>query len=173
MGRDDQGVARSRNRHQVIPRTLCFITHDQDVLFLRGGPHKKLWAGLYNGVGGHIEAGEDVYTAARREVREETGLEVQDLRLRAVIHVDTGDPVVGIMLFVFTAEATSRNTVPSPEGSLEWLPRSALPVDQAVEDLATLLPKVLGLGPTDPPLFGAYTYNALDRLVISFAATTT
>ena len=124
-------------------------------------------------MGGHIEAGEDVYTAAQREIREETGLEVQNLRLRAVTHVDTGDPAVGIMLFIFTAEATTRHTVPSPEGSLEWLPRSALPVEQAVEDLTTLLPKVLDLGPTDPPLFGLYTYDALDRLVISFAATTT
>ncbi len=26
MGREDQGVAKSKHRYQVIPRTLCFIT---------------------------------------------------------------------------------------------------------------------------------------------------
>ena len=88
MGHEAQGVARSGQRYQVIPRTLCFVTQGMTSCCFRGGPHKRLWAGLYNGVGGHIEPREDVYSAARREIREETGLEVADLRLRALIHVD-------------------------------------------------------------------------------------
>ena len=38
-----------------------------------------------------------------REVREEAGLEVHDIRLRGVAHADAGDPVTGILFFVFTA----------------------------------------------------------------------
>jgi 8-oxo-dGTP diphosphatase len=169
MGREDQGVAVSRHRYQVIPRTLCFITHGDEVLLLLGGAKKRLWAGRYNGLGGHVEPDEDIYTSVRREVREEAGLEALDLRLRGVVHADAGDPVAGILFFVFTAAVEGKAVVPSEEGALEWWPISALPTDRLVEDLPVLLPKILAMGPTDPPLFVAYSYDARDKLVIRFA----
>ena len=168
MGHEAQGVARSHQRYQVIPRTLSFVTQGDAVLLLRGSLRKRLWPGLYNGVGGHIEPREDVYSAARREIHEETGLQVSDLRLRALIHVDARDANVGILLFVFTAEAATRRVVPSEEGTLEWLPRDALPVEHVMEDLPVLLPRLLAMGPTDPPLSAVYTYDEDDRLVVSF-----
>jgi 8-oxo-dGTP diphosphatase len=169
MGREDQGVARSGDRYKVIPRSLCFITHGAEVLLLRGGPHKRLWAGRYNGVGGHIEAGEDVYSATRREIGEETGLSVHGLRLCGVAHVDAGNSTVGILFFIFTAQADSRAVGPSSEGTLEWWPINGLPTADLVEDLPILLPKALNLPPDAPPFFAAYRYDDQDRLVISFA----
>ncbi len=169
MGKADQGVAQSRNRYQVIPRTLCFVTHGNDVLLLLGGPHKRIWAGRYNGVGGHVEQGEDIYTAAMREVEEETGLQVRDLRLRGIVHADAGDPQVGILFFVFTGISDRRETAPCPDGTLEWWPTDALPAEKMAEDLPVLLPKVLAMVPADPPFFAAYSYDTTDRLVIRFA----
>ncbi len=171
MGREDQGVFQSHGRYQVIPRVLCFITHGDEVLLLRRGPHKRLWPNLYNGVGGHLEPGEDICAAVLREVREETGLEVRQVRLRGVIHVDVGDPILGVLVFVFTATAAQRQTIVSPDGTLEWLPVAELPRKggEMVEDLPVLLPRVLAMGPDDPPFCAAYTYDARDRLVITFA----
>jgi 8-oxo-dGTP diphosphatase len=168
VGQADQGIATSRGRYHVIPRTLCFITHGADVLLLRGGPHKRLWAGRYNGVGGHIERGEDIYAAARREISEETGLAVTGLRLRGTIHIDAGDAQAGILIFVFTAAAAGRETQPSAEGTLEWTPADALPA-ALVEDLPVLLPRVLAMGPAAPPFAAHYSYDADDRLVVRFA----
>jgi len=128
-----------------------------------------MWAGRYNGVGGHVEAGEDIYAAALREIAEETGLRVHDLHLRGVVHADAGDPTLGVLFFVFTAVADDRQIVPSPEGSLEWWPTTALPVEEMAEDLPIVLPKALAMGPTDPPFFAAYSYDAADRLQIAFA----
>jgi 8-oxo-dGTP diphosphatase len=169
MGRDDQGVAKSHGRYHVIPRTLCFITHGDDVLLLRGGPHKRLWAGLYNGVGGHLEQEEDVYSAALREIKEETGLTVREVRLRGIVHADAGDPILGVLFFVFTATAESRQVKPSEEGTLEWVPIAQLPASEMVEDLPTLLPRVLAMAPADPPFFARYSYDENDRLMITFS----
>jgi len=169
MGRDNQGVTQSHGRYQVIPRVLCFVTHGDEVLLLRGGLHKRLWAGLYNGVGGHVEPCEDIRSAVLREVKEETGLDAGNVRLRGVIHVDVDDPIRGVLFFVFTATASDKPVVQTSAGTLEWLNVQALPFAQMVEDLPVILPVVLAMGPSDPPFFAIYTYDADDRLVISFS----
>ena len=170
MGREDQGLGRSTGRYQVVPRVLCFVTHDDEVLLLRVGAHKRLWAGLYNGVGGHIEPGEDIQSAAIREVREETGLEPRQIRLCGVVHVDVNNPVLGVVFFVFTVVAEDKRVVASREGALAWFKKDALPAKEMVEDLQALLPMALSMGPADHPFFALYTYDEQDHLVISFAA---
>jgi 8-oxo-dGTP diphosphatase len=166
MGQADQGVEASRQRYQAVPRVLIFLRHGSDVLLLKGAPDKRIWADLYNGVGGHVEAGEDVLTAAQREVHEETGLEPTDLRLAAVANIEAGDPQVGILLFVFTGWSQSRQTTPSVEGSLHWIPAAELLHLELVEDLAWLLPRILAQPPGAPPLFLHYSYDDRDRLLI-------
>ena len=111
MPKSDQGIEVSlkRQRYTVIPRTLVFITRDDKVLLLRGSPQKRIWANKYNGIGGHIERDEDIYSAAQREVIEETGLDVENLRLVGLINID-GDQPTGIMLFVFAAAIPIRRT---------------------------------------------------------------
>jgi len=171
MGQKEQGVPASVNRYKIIPRTLCFISHGDDVLLLKGAANKRLWANRYNGVGGHVEPGEDVCSAALREIREETGwraTDVTEMQLRGLIHIDAGDPQTGIMLFVFTANALRRDTHSSDEGTLEWIPRGGLLAYDLVEDLPVLLPRVLSLTKDDPPLFGTYRYDLDDRLVVQF-----
>ncbi len=170
MPKSDQGieVSLSRQRYTVIPRTLVFITRGDRVLLLRGSPQKRIWAHKYNGIGGHVERDEDVYSAARREVREETGLEVEFLRLCGLINID-GDQASGIMLFVFTAESPSGQPIPSDEGTLEWIDRHQLAQLDLVEDLPILLPRALDLPHTAPPFFAHYRYDEHEQLVIRFA----
>ena len=160
------------NRYQVVPRTLCFITHGDDVLLLRGAPDKKIWPDQYNGVGGHVRPGEDVRTAARREIREETGLTVRDLRLRGVINIPVDPEGTGILLFVFTAAAEGRDVRPSEEGTPEWVPVDAVEGLDVVEDLPILLPRLLSMGPDEPPFFALYTYDEDGNLVVTYAPPT-
>lgn len=152
-------------RYQVIPRVLCFVTSGDDLLLLKGAPDKKLWAGKYNGLGGHVERGESVHAAARREIREEAGISVTDLRLRGVVTIDL-EAEPGIGMFVFTAAALSRDCTASPEGALEWVPVSRVAALDTVEDLPTLVPYVFSLPPDAPPFGGHYHYDPNGRLVI-------
>jgi 8-oxo-dGTP diphosphatase len=166
----DQGVevSLSRNRYTLIPRTLVFITRGDRVLLLRGSPQKRIWANKYNGIGGHIERDEDVYSAAMREVREETGLEVESLRLCGLINIDSNQSS-GIMLFVFTAESPSGEPIPSAEGSLEWIARDQLLHLDLVEDLPVILPRAIDHPRNAPPFFAHYGYDEQERLIIRFA----
>jgi len=170
MAKTDQGVEKSAHRYKAVPRTLCFITHGDELLLLRGAPNKRIWPNKYNGVGGHVEADEDIYTSALREMCEETGLDVEDVRLRGIINVDTAQET-GIIVFVFTARASGRDVQPSAEGMLEWVRQDQFAALDLVEDLPELLPRVLAMRPDDAPFFARYHYDEHDRLVATFVDT--
>ena len=169
MPQSDQGPTTNTDRYTAIPRVLVFVYHGEDVLLIEGAPDKRLWANRYNGLGGHVEAGEGVAHAARREVWEEAGIEVRDLRLRGVVHIHLDAPP-GILIFVFRARSETRETRPSPEGTLHWLS----PADVAelaargalVEDVPLLLERLAT--DDDRPFTARYHYDAEDRLQIEF-----
>lgn len=168
MGAKDQGADAIEGRWLVIPRTLCFITHGRDVLLLRRGEHKRVYPGRYNGVGGHLERDEDPLTSAIREMQEETGLALEDVRLRGLIHVDAGS-ANGIIVFVFVARAPSREFVDSNEGTLEWVPLDAADSLPLVEDLPILLPLLFDAPDDGRPFYAHMSYDADDRPVLLFA----
>lgn len=143
------------NRYTLVPRTLMFITRGREVLLLKGAPGKRLYANLYNGVGGHIERGEDVLSAAQRELAEETGLQGIDLWLCGVITVDIGQNP-GIAIFVLRGECAEGEPVASSEGTLVWVDFEATTDLPLVEDLYALLPRVLAMKPGDEPFSAHY-----------------
>jgi 8-oxo-dGTP diphosphatase len=144
-------------RYEVVPRTLTFLTRKEAVLLLKGASDKPHFAGLYNGVGGHVERDEDVSAAARREVVEETGLDPERLELRGIVHVlpETAGSR-GILLFVFRGIAGEGRVVRSAEGQAEWVERDAWDRLPLVEDLPLLLPRVLDASSDAPPFFALY-----------------
>jgi 8-oxo-dGTP diphosphatase len=166
MGREEQRSI--GQRYMVVPRTLCFLFHGRHVLLLKGAPDKRLWPNRYNGIGGHLEAGEDVATAARREIQEETGLAVHDLRLRGVVTVNV-EPDVGVLIAVFTAATDSTQFTDSAEGQLAWFPVNNLPADEVVPDVPALLERLDADPAGAPPFSARYHYDSADRLVITFA----
>jgi 8-oxo-dGTP diphosphatase len=161
----DQGI--SLDRYMLVPRTLIFITCGDKILLLKGDKNKRLWAGLYNGIGGHVEQGEDILTAARRELREETGLSSMDLRLCGIVTVDT-ETNPGVCIFIFTGESAQEELLASREGSLEWLPYAELAHLPLVSDLPLMLPRILE-STNDGKLFFAHsTYKANGDLALTF-----
>ena len=160
-----QGV--SRERYSLVPRTLIFLTRGKSVLLLRGAQDKRLYANRYNGVGGHVERGEDVLAAARRELWEESGLVPDSLRLVGTVMIDTGSGL-GVGLFVFTGECARGTPRASREGTLEWLPLAGVFDLPLVEDLHVLLPRVLAHAPGDPPFSALYT-EVGDSVEVHFA----
>ena len=87
--------------------------------------------GKYNGLGGKLEADEDVVAGMRREIREEAGIECESLRLRGTISWPGfgkhGEDWLGFIFLVdrFEGEPPPGNV----EGDLEWV---------ALDDLASL-----------------------------------
>jgi 8-oxo-dGTP diphosphatase len=164
MPREEQGV--SKDRYMIIPRTLIFIRCGESFLLIKGATHKRLWANKYNGVGGHVERGEDILAAAQRELLEETGLSVE-ISLYGVVTVNPGEDV-GIGIFVFSGEYTHGEIKSSREGNLEWVKIKDLDSRPLVEDVLLFLNRIIKMNAGDLPFFAHSSYDSENKLVINF-----
>ncbi len=109
--------------------TLAYLVRDDKVLLVH---RSKQWddhhLGKYNGLGGKLEAGEDVVSCLRRELREETGVELTSFTLRGTISWpgfgEDGQDWFGFIFRVdgFEGEPPQSNK----EGTLHWVPKDEI-----------------------------------------------
>lgn len=123
-----------RRTENVELTVLCELT-DGDTVLLQNRV-KGDWRG-YALPGGHVEPGESFVDAVAREMKEETGLVIQEPRLVGVkqFPIENGRYVV----LLFKAEHFSGTLVSSEEGQMEWVPLDRLPTLNTVDDLDDLL----------------------------------
>lgn len=119
------------SRPRPIVGTLAYIlSPDRKRVLLVHRTYRKTDENLgkYNGVGGHLERGEDVAACMVREIREETGLEVRSMRLRGtVVWADFGPNKEDWLGFVYLVEDFDGEPFgDNEEGSLSWEPLDRL-----------------------------------------------
>jgi 8-oxo-dGTP diphosphatase len=79
--------------------------------------------GKYNGLGGKMERGEDIVSCMRREIREEAGIDCEQLQLRGTINWPgfgkQGEDWLGFVFLITRFSGTPRKQ--NSEGTLEWV----------------------------------------------------
>src|SRR5574340_1379072 len=114
---------------QLIVACEVYIIHDGKVLMHKRAEDKEKFPGFWIGPGGHVDEGEDVLTAAMREIKEETGvlLEASNVKLKVLAfhhHLDRGEVW---MEYLFRATIPADQTIIStPEGESKWIPLNEL-----------------------------------------------
>jgi 8-oxo-dGTP diphosphatase len=145
-----------------ILATLGYILSEdrrQVLLIHRNGRPADPHFGKYNGLGGKLEPGEDVVAGLRREVREESGLECLELRLRGTISwPGFGKNCEDWFGFIFLVERyAGQPRWDNPEGTLEWVERERLLELPLWEGDRYFLPLVFGDDPR--PFHGVMPYR--------------
>lgn len=114
--------------------TICLVYKNNKVLLQNRV--KEDWKG-YALPGGHIEPGESVVESVIREVKEETGLDIQNPVLCGIKQF----PIEGgrYLIFLFKTTEFSGELVSSPEGEMVWVDRDQLSALDTVEDFEELL----------------------------------
>ena len=156
---EDYNINIIRKRYQMVPRTLIFIEKGERLLMLSKNKSTSFGYGKINGVGGHMEQGEEPFESARREILEETGLQIQQLDLAAILFIDIND-TPGIQVFVFKGAYASGRIQDSEEGHLEWMTRAEIEQHEAkVKDLPFLVQVIDKHQPGTPPAMIKYLYD--------------
>ncbi len=111
----------------MINATLCYVKNDNKTLMLhRIKKENDIHEGKWNGLGGKMEAGETPEECVIREVREESGLCIQNPALRGILTFPEFDGSNDWLAFVFTAHAFTGELINSTEGILKWIDNSKL-----------------------------------------------
>lgn len=102
--------------------TLCYLKHAGKTLMIhRVKKAGDMNAGKWNGLGGKFQPGETPEECARREFREESGLNLRDLRLRGFITFPGFFEEEDWYVFVFTATEFDGELIDPEEGNLAWI----------------------------------------------------
>lgn len=105
----------------MLRYTICFIKQGNKILLLNR--EKPDWMGMWNGVGGKIEAGETPKENIKREIYEETGIEIEKVEDKGIVTwtVD-GVKTGGMHLYLAELPMTVLYETPrkTDEGILDW-----------------------------------------------------
>ena len=125
---------------------LLFFREDQVLLLRRFNTGYA--DGQYSVPAGHLDGGETVLAAARREGLEETGVHIEagDVVFSSVVHRRDGDERVDFFVHVHKWQGEPANTEPDKCDELRWvdvneLPDNVIPyVKKAIQNHLTGIP---------------------------------
>ena len=119
---------------QMELTVLCMIYKENKILLQNR--LKKDWKG-YTLPGGHIEDGESMVEAVIREMKEETGLKINNPILCGIKHF----PIEGgrYLVILYKTDSFEGDVISSSEGKMEWIDRDDLDKLQLVDDFKELL----------------------------------
>ena len=148
--------------HRPILATLGYVLSpdgERVLLVHRNARADDHHLGKYNGLGGKLEADEDVAAGMRREIAEEAGIACGKMQLRGTISWPgfgrDGEDWFG---FVFLIEAfTGEPPASNAEGDLEWVPLPGLDTLNLWEGDRHFLPLVFDRDPR--PFHGLMPYR--------------
>lgn len=128
------------SKTEIVELTVLCLIQDGEKILLQNRV-KKDWKG-YTLPGGHIETGESFVDAVKREMKEETGLNIQNPKLVGIKQFpfknEEGVDCRYIVL-LFKAEEFKGEVVSSSEGEMTWVRYDQLSSMNTVDDLEDLL----------------------------------
>ena len=128
------------HKTEMAELTVLCLIEDGNRILLQNRV-KEDWKG-FTFPGGHVEPGESFVDAVKREMKEETGLEIWNPKLVGIkqFPIEDGKYEEGrYIVLLFRATSFCGEVVSSEEGQMEWVDRQRLSEIRTVEDFKDLL----------------------------------
>lgn len=122
--------------------TLCLLIKDKQILLAM--KKRGFGMGRWNGTGGKVEAGEQIIDAAKRETKEETGVDIMNPEKFGVFHFSfPHKPEWDQDVHLFVAKKWQGELAESEEMMPKWFNFEDIPYDKMWADDKHWLPRVL------------------------------
>ncbi|WP_027825686.1 8-oxo-dGTP diphosphatase [Lactobacillus psittaci] len=119
---------------KVVLTNMCMVYDGSKILV--ENRVKKDWPGV-TFPGGHVEHGESIVNSTVREVKEETGLDIKDLKICGVKQFFDDD--IRTIVFLFKTNHFAGKLQSSREGEVFWIERKDLENYQLADGFASML----------------------------------
>ena len=150
--------------HDIVMAANIFIRKDGKWLVLRRDPNKKYLPNIIHPFGGKLDQDEGPFEGAEREVLEETGLTVRNMKLEAVIFEIL--PVKGEnenwLVYHFSADYESGELVPTEEGKAEFLTTEEIKTENLFPSVRVVIDEILD--PAQGTVFVTISYDEDGRV---------
>lgn len=127
---------------KVIMTNMCMIINKDTNEVLVQDRLKKSWPGIAF-PGGHVEEGESIVDSTIREVKEETGLDIKELKLAGIKNWYSKEENFRYLVFLFKTDNYQGNLIEDGvEGNVFWVKIDklfSLPLAEGFEDMVTLI----------------------------------
>ena len=122
----------------------CYVKRGDRYLMLHREKHKTIMPDVWMAPGGHIEFNEGLFAAAKREIKEETGLEITNLKIKATGTAYLKDLNQELFFHFVMADYLKGELLKNPEdGELVWLtPEEIQKLPTLLSELHQVLPYV-------------------------------
>ena len=146
--------------HKLVMCANVFIRKDGKLLMLKRSEQKRFAPGYFHTVGGKIDPDEDPYTAAMREVKEEAGITIKNMRLEAVtFEISPVDQMKdeNWLCFYFSADYDSGEVIQTEEGELVLIDEKDIPNQKLIPSIRAIIHHILD--PKDGIVFLKMRYD--------------
>jgi 8-oxo-dGTP diphosphatase len=145
--------------------TLFLLIDKQNDKILLAMKKRGFGAGKFNGFGGKVEKGEDVTSAALRELHEESSIKVNPQDTKKVAELDfffPHQPDWNQTVHVFVSHVWNGDPVESDEMAPQWFAMDEIPFDKMWSDDKHWMPKVLA----GDNVRGSFTFGRDDGTIL-------
>lgn len=143
----------------------CFIRKDNKYLMLHRSSQKRIMPGVWMAPGGHREFNEGLFECTRREILEETGLKIKNLRVRAIGNAFLKDLKQELYFHSILADyAGGRLKQKRDDGEFVWLTKNQIMgLDNLLAELRYVLPLVFDESKPIVSFKAVYTGNKIEH----------
>lgn len=122
----------------------CFVEKEGRYLLLKRHPNKRILPNVWIAPGGHREFNEGVIECTRREILEETGLKISDVKIKATGIAHLQDINQEFSFHILTAKYASGELLSeTSDGELRWLtPEEISNLDNLLAELKPILSRI-------------------------------
>lgn len=153
------------NIHELVVCANIFVKKNGKYLLLKRSHEKKFAPDVVHPIGGKVDANENPFVAAQRELFEEAGIKVKDIRLEACILeiIPHKELPYNWLIFHFSADYNSGELITTEEGEFVLLTKEEVLTQDLFPSVKEVIQNILD--PNDGTVFATFKYDERGNII--------